>query len=114
MIPEPPPLRKKGIPLEIKKRLQASALFAAAALVCAPVASLSLPMMTGQESGAKQDLKAAGHDSKAAVKDVGHGVATGTKKAYYGTIPAARKVVHKMKDTTAGAAEGAKDGAKKP
>ena len=94
--------------------MQASALFVAAALVSAPVASLSLPMITGQESGAKQDLKAAGHDSKATVKDVGHGVVTGTKKAYHGTTHAARKVVHKTKDTTTGAAEGARDGAKKP
>jgi hypothetical protein len=41
----------------------------------------SQPSSPSQDSGAKQEMKDAGHESKDAAKDVGHGVKQGTKKA---------------------------------
>jgi hypothetical protein len=67
-----------------------------------------------QDSGVKQDLKTAGHDTKDAAKDTGHAVKQGTKKSYHATKNGTKKVWHKTKNTTKGAAEGAKEGAKQP
>ena len=38
------------------------------------------------QDGAKQDMKNAGTETKDAAKDTGHGISTGTKKAYHKTI----------------------------
>ena len=52
------------------------------------------------DSGAKQDMKAAGHETKAAAKDAGHGVKQGTKKAYHKTKHGVKKTGHKIKSST--------------
>jgi hypothetical protein len=46
--------------------------------------ALALVLSTGlafAQDGAKQDMKAAGTNTKNAAKDTGHGISTGTKKA---------------------------------
>jgi len=81
----------------------------------APAWTQSTPdTASNQDSGVKQDLKSAGHDTKDAAKDTGHAVKQGTKKSYHATKKGAKKVWSKTKNTTKGAAEGAKDGAKQP
>jgi len=46
------------------------------------------------DTGAKQDMKNAGADTKGAAKDTGKGVKKGTKKAYHGTKKGVKKGVH--------------------
>ena len=86
------------------------------ALVCGPTVGWSQPPTASQDrdSGAKQDMKDAGHETKDAAKDAGHGVKQGTKKAYHKTKHGTKKAWHKTRDTTEGAANGAKEGAKRP
>jgi len=48
---------------------------------------------------AKQDMKAAGHDTKEAAVDTGHGIKTGTKKGYHKTKHGVKKVYHKTANT---------------
>jgi hypothetical protein len=98
----------------MKTNRQLSALFLGAALVCGPTHGFSQPSTPGQDSGAKQDMKDAGHETKDAVKDAGQGVKQGTKKAYHKTKHATKKAWHKTKDTTEGAVNGGKEGAKRP
>jgi hypothetical protein len=74
------------------KKLQMSALFLGAALLCGSVVGWSEQPAPAQDNGPKQDMKDAGHSTK-----------RGTKKAW-----------HKTKDTTKGAVNGAKEGAKQP
>jgi hypothetical protein len=78
------------------------------ALVCGPALGWS------QDTGAKQDMKDAGHETKNAAKDTGHAVKQGTKKAYHKTKHGTQKAWHKTKNTTTGAVNGAKEGAKQP
>ena len=47
------------------------------------------------DSGAKQDLKAAGHETKAAAKDTGKGIKQGSKKAYHKTKQGTKKAARK-------------------
>ncbi len=81
------------------QRRTAGVLFLSAAL------SLTLPAAAAfaqSDSGAKQDMKSAGHETKDAAKDTGHGIKQGTKKAYHKTKHATKKVGHKIegkKDT---------------
>jgi Ni/Co efflux regulator RcnB len=98
--------------MRTKRKL--SALFLATALVCGPALAFSQPSSPAQDSGAKQDMKAAGHNTKDAAKDTGHGVEQGTKKAYHATKHTTKKVWHKTKDTTKGAVKGGEEGAKQP
>lgn len=65
-------------------------------------AGLGVSMLAGQgmavaqnDSGAKQDMKNAGHESTAATKDAGRGVKQGTKKAYHKTKRGTKKTAHK-------------------
>jgi len=102
------------IHLSMKTKRQLSALFLATALVCAPALAFSQPSNPAQDSGAKQDMKNAGHETKDAAKDTGHGVKQGTKKAYHKTKHTTKKVWHKTEDTTKGAVNGGKEGAKQP
>jgi len=99
-------------------KLQLSALFPVllgTALVCAPAVGFSQQQPApSQDTGAKQDMKDAGHETKDAVKDAGHSVKQGTKKAYRKTKRGTKKAWHKTKDTTTGAVNGAKEGAKQP
>ena len=89
---------------------QLSALVLGAALACTSTLGRSQP----QDTGAKQDMKSAGHETKDAAQDAGHGVKQGTKKAYHATKRTTKKVWHKTKDTTKGAVEGGKEGAHQP
>lgn len=93
---------------------QFAALFLGAALVCGPALGWSQPSSPSQDSGAKQDMKDAGHETKEAAKDTGRGVKQGTKKAYHKTKRGTKKAWHKTADTTKGAVNGAKEGAKTP
>ena len=86
------------------------------ALACGPALLSSQPSVPSQDrdSGAKQDMKDAGHETKDAAKDAGHGVEKGSKKAYHKTKHETKKAWHKTRDTSEGAANGAKEGARKP
>jgi len=99
--------------LYMKTKLQLPAIFLGAALMCAPALGWS-QQYPNQDSGAKQDMKDAGHETKNAAKDAGHGVKQGTKKAYHKTKRGTKKAWRKTKDTTKGAVNGAKEGAKTP
>jgi hypothetical protein len=64
--------------------------------------ALAIALATGTanvfaQDGTKQDMKAAGHDTKDAAVNTGHGVKTGTEKAYHGTKRGTKKVYHKTK-----------------
>jgi hypothetical protein len=117
-----------GILLYMKTNLQLSALvpfFLGAVLVCAPASGFSQPSNPSQDSGAKQDMKDAGHETKSAAKDTGHAVNQGTEKAYHSTKRNTKKAYHstkrgtekawdKTENTTKGAVNGGKEGAKQP
>jgi hypothetical protein len=96
----------------MRTKWQLSALFLGAVLVCGPALGWSQPSSPSQDSGAKQDMKDAGHESKDAAKDAGHGVKQETKKVYHKTKNGTKKAYHKTKNATTGAANGAKEGAK--
>jgi hypothetical protein len=98
----------------MRTKWQLSAIFLGAVLACGPALGWSQPFFPGQDSGAKQDMKDAGHESKDAVRDAGHSVKQGTKKAYHKTKHVTKKAWHKTKDTTTGAVNGAKEGAERP
>ena len=100
--------------LSMRTKWQFSAFVVGAVLVCGPALGWGQSSYPSQDSGAKQDMKDAGHESKDAAKDAGHGVKRGTKKAYHKTKHETKKAWHKTKDTTEGAVNGAKEGAKKP
>ncbi len=98
----------------MRRKWQSSAFFLGAVLVCGPALGWSQQSSPSQDSGTKQDIKGAGHESKDAVKDAGHDVKQGTKKAYHKTKHGTKKAWHKTKDTTTGAVNGAREGAKRP
>ena len=98
----------------MRTKWQLSAFFLGAVLVFGPALGSSQPSSPSQDSGAKQDMKDAGHESKDAAKDGGHGVKQGTKKVFDKTKHGTKKAWHKTKDTTTGAVHGAKEGAKQP
>lgn len=98
----------------MRTKWQLSALFLGAVVVCGPALGWGQPFSASQDSGAKQDMKDAGHETKDAAKDAGRGVKRGTKKAYHKTKHETKKAWHKTKDTTEGAVDGGKEGAKKP
>ncbi len=94
----------KGMSMQTKK--QALAWMLGAVLAMGGTSGWS------QNNGAKQDMKAAGHDTKHAAQATGHAVKKGSKKAYHATRNGTKKAWHKTKSTTKGAAHGAKEGAK--
>jgi hypothetical protein len=98
----------------MKTKRQLSALLLAVGLVCASALQFGQPAFAVQDSGAKQDMKKAGHETKDAAKDASNGTKQGTKKAYHKTKAGTKKAYSKTKSTTKGAVDGAKDGAKKP
>jgi hypothetical protein len=100
--------------LIMRIKCQFSAYLLGAILVCAPAPGWSQQSAPSQDNGAKQDMKAVGHDTKDAAKDTEHDVKHGTTKAYDKTKHGTVKAWHKTKDTTTGAAHGAKEGAKQP
>ena len=72
-------------------------------------AALALGMSAGvasgqQDTGAKQDMQNAGHESKDAVRDTGHSVDKGTHKAYHKTKYHSKKAWHSTKYHTKKAA----------
>ena len=90
---------------------QISAFLLGAALACAPALAFS---QSTDNSGAKQDMKNAGHETKDATKDAAQGTKQGTKKAYNATKNTTKKAATKTKNTTKGAVQGGKEGAKQP
>jgi hypothetical protein len=97
----------------MKTYRQLQAMLLGASLFLAPSFGWSQSTPT-QDSGAKQDMKDAGHDTKNAAKSAGHGVKQGTKKTYHATKNGTKKGWNKTKNTTKGAVEGGKEGAKQP
>ena len=73
-------------------------------LALATALALSIPSLVmaqpQNDTGAKQDMKAAGHETNAAAKDAGDGVKQGTKKAYHKTKHGVKKVHRKMDPDT--------------
>jgi len=108
------PKREAGIPLYMRINRQFSTFLLGAALVGAPAFGFGQPGFAAQDSGAKQDMKDAGHETKDAAKDAAHGTKQETKKAYHKTKRGTKKAWNKTKDTTKGAVDGGKEGAKKP
>jgi type IV secretory pathway TrbL component len=111
---QPTSRAKEESPLYMRTKLQLSTFLLGTALVFGPALGWSQPSSPSQDTGAKQDMKDAGHETKDAAKDAGHSVKQGTKKAYHKTKHGTKKAWHKTKDTTTGAVDGAKEGAKKP
>lgn len=72
----------------------------AGALILSAALSLTIPSAAAfaqdHDSGAKQDMKSAGHETKDAAKDTGHGIKQGTKKGYHKTKHGLKKVGHKI------------------
>ncbi len=87
-----------------------SAIVLGAALLFAQAPGWSQP--TADDSGAKQDLKAAEKSTKKVVKTTGKDVKKGTGKAFSATKHGTQKVFHKTKTTTEGAVNGGKEGSK--
>ncbi len=52
------------------------------------------------QDGVKQDMKNAGTETKNAAKDTGHGISTGTQKAYHKTKRGTKKAYHKTASAT--------------
>lgn len=48
------------------------------------------------DTGAKQDMKNAGHSTQNAAVSAGHGIKKGTKKGYHKTKHATKKLGHKI------------------
>jgi hypothetical protein len=103
--------RKGGIPLPMKLKRQLLGTLLGAALICGPACSWA---ELSQDSGSKQDMKNAGHETKDAAKDTGRGIKKGSKKAYHSTKNGTKKAWRKTKNTTKGAVNGGKEGAKQP
>jgi hypothetical protein len=94
--------------MKVKTRIPV--LFLGATLLFAQAPGWSQP--TADESGAKQDAKAAGKETKKAAQTTGRDVKKGTTKAYDATKHGTKKVFHKTRTTTEGAVNGGKEGAK--
>ncbi len=78
----------------------------AGTLILSAALSLSLPSAAAfaqsSDTGAKRDMKSAGHETKDAAIDTGHGIKKGTKKVYHKTKHVTKKIGHKIegkKDT---------------
>ena len=52
------------------------------------------------DSGAKQDMRNAGHETSNAAKDTGRGVKKGTEKGYHATKRVTKKAAHKTAHAT--------------
>jgi len=52
------------------------------------------------DTGAKQDMRNAGHETGNAAKDTGRGIKKGTKKGYHATKRGTRKAAHKTAHAT--------------
>ncbi|HEY0308597.1 MAG TPA: hypothetical protein VGB94_10585 [Acidobacteriaceae bacterium] len=70
-----------------------STMVLAGAMLCTTAAAFAQ-----NDSGAKQDMKNAGSETKDAAKDAGHGVKQGTKKAYHKTKKGTHKAAKKVSD----------------
>jgi hypothetical protein len=97
-------ISSKGESMQIRK-------LEAIVLASALILSMSAGFAVAQD-GAKQDMKAAGTDTKNATKGVGNGVATGTKKTYNATANGTKTVAHKTANGTKTAADKTADGTK--
>ena len=98
----------------MKTTRQVSAFLLGAALVFAPALGFSQDSTPRQDNSAKQNMKDAGHDTRNAAKDAGEGTKQGTRRAYHKTKAGTKKAWHKTRNTTTGAVNGGKEGAKRP
>jgi hypothetical protein len=100
-----------------------SALLLGAALISTP--AFAIVHKSDPQDTPKQDIKAAGQDTKNAAdksadatkngtQKAYHSTKRGTKKAYHSTKHGTKKAWNKTKSTTTGAVDGAKQGAKQP
>ncbi len=127
---------RKGIFVSMRTKGLFPAFLLGAALACLAAPGWSQQSAPNQDSGVKHDMKATGHDTKAAAKttghdtkaaakttghntkvvakDTGHDVKKGTTTAVGKTKSVTGKAWNKTKDVTTGAAHGAKEGAKEP
>ena len=76
-------------------KLPNTAAFALTVALSLTAPSATLFAQTG-DSGAKRDMNSAGHETKNAAVDTGHGVKQGTKKGYHSTKHFTKKVGHKV------------------
>jgi hypothetical protein len=94
----------EGVSMKIRK-LRAIVLASALTIFLSTSYALS-------QDGAKQDMKAAGTDTRNAAKDTGHAVSTGTKKTYNKTATGTKTAYHKTATGTKVAADKTADGTK--
>ena len=74
--------------------------FGSLALATALAFGTSAALAVAQTDGtAKQDIKAAGQETKEAAVDTGHGIKTGTKKGYHKTKHGIKKAYHNTVNT---------------
>ena len=74
--------------------------FGTFALAAALTLSASaIPAFAQTDGSAKQDMHAAGHDTKNAAVNTGHGIKTGTKKGYHKTKHGVKKAYHSTANT---------------
>ena len=78
----------------IRTERSLTAKFLEAALVLASTLGWSQPVSPTQDTGAKQDVKAAGHDTKDAATDAGHAVKETTVKAAHATENGTKKAAN--------------------
>jgi len=81
-----------------------------ALLASALCMGMAVPAAMAQTAG--QDMKDAGHETKNATKDVGHGIAKGTKKGWHTTKSGTEKVASGTKHGTEKAYDKTKSGTK--
>src|SRR5450432_2838648 len=76
-----------------------SKIYGTMALASAMVLSAGMTFAQS-DTGAKQDMKNAGSETKDAAKDTGHGVKKGTEKGYHATKHGTKKAYHATKRGT--------------
>jgi hypothetical protein len=62
--------------------------------------SVSGLALAQSDTGAKQDMKNAGHETTHAAKDAGNGVKKGTEKGYHKTTKETKKAAHSTENAT--------------
>ena len=99
----------------MRTRVQVTTFLLGAALAFGPALAWSQETTPPPDHRtAKQEMRAAGRDTKDAARDTGRGVKKGTKHAYRSTKRGTKKAWHKTKNTARGAKNGAENGARQP
>jgi hypothetical protein len=72
------------------------------AVLLGAVCFMGVPSILSQSTdpGFKQDMRNAGHDTKDAGKDTGHGIEHGTKKTWHSTKRHTKHITHKAAHKT--------------